>query len=117
MTTPENFKNDTHGAKYLPELDKNPEAFVRLLAVLNDHDNVQYLTTAAHFDLPALDGVAAELEADPAVAAVAEDGQRFRQAVGVAVRLRMEELGWHKTGIKRRVTQAKYFKTAEVYAQ
>ena len=116
MTTPENFKDDSHAATYLPELDRNPGAFVKLLEILNDPENVQYLTAAAHFDLPALDGVVAELEADPDFAAVVVDNRRFRQAVGVAVRLRMEELGWHTTRIKRRVTQAKYFKTAELYA-
>jgi hypothetical protein len=44
-------------------------------------------------------------------------GHRFRQAVGVAVRLKMEALGWSTTGRKAAVPGAHYFTKAECYSR
>ncbi len=58
-----------------------------------------------HHDRPALAGVVRELESQPAIDAFLATAQpryakRFRQAVGVLVRMVMEARGWRKTGRK-----------------
>src|SRR4051794_25648915 len=114
MITPESFKSDSHAAGYVPALEPNPEAFTALLGILNDPANEPFLVAAAHFDHSALDAVVQEVEAVPAIVPLLSI-DRFKQAVGVAVRLRMEELGWHTTGQKRPVKLGRYFKKAELY--
>jgi hypothetical protein len=58
-----------------------------------------------HHDRPPLAGVVRELEAVPAINRFLSRihprrSQRFRQAVGVLVRMIMERRGWEKTGKK-----------------
>ena len=96
MVTLESFTADRHAATYVPELDADPNATTRLLALLNDPQNEQRLIHAEELQRPALAGVVRLLEDEPAIAAVLETGAagyRFRQAVGVAIKLKMEELG------------------------
>ncbi|MGQ0636033.1 MAG: hypothetical protein ACT4QC_15590 [Planctomycetaceae bacterium] len=58
-----------------------------------------------HHDRPPLAGVVRELEAQPVIDRFlsgmhAQRSKRLRQAVGVVVRIIMEERGWRKTGRK-----------------
>lgn len=95
----EDFDRDPHAAKYRGEIDAHPEAFNRLFALLNDYDNKHHLTGAEIYGFPALSGVVRFIETDPAIVRVLEAGQdgcRFRQAVKVAIRLKMEKIGWTK---------------------
>ncbi len=112
------FLDDPHASKYRGELARRPEAFGRLFAILNDPANEQRLIDAEMHKLPALCGVVRFIESDPAIKAVlVEDrpGPRFRQTVGVALKLKMAKLGWRSTGKKGTVKGAKYFMKAEHY--
>ena len=112
----EDFDRDPHAAKYQGEINAHPEAFNRLFALLNDHANEHQLTSAESYGFPALSGVVRLIEADPSILHVLEagqDGHRFRQAVGVAIRLKMEKIGWAATGMKGTVQGSSYFTKAE----
>lgn len=116
----EDFDRDPHAAKYRGEIDAHPEAFNRLFALLNDHANEHQLASAEIHGFPALSGVARFIEADPAIVRVLEDGQdgcRFRQAVGVAIKLKMEKIGWAATGMKGIVRGSCYFTKAERFVK
>ena len=112
------FGRDPHAAKYIGELDSHPDAFMRLFAVLNDPANEQRLIDAEMHDLPALAGVVRFIEAEPSIDRILSTGSssfRFRQTVGVAVKLKMAKLGWRTTGRKGTVKGAEYFTKAEHY--
>lgn len=114
--TVETFLADPHAAKYRDVVDRDAEALDRVFTVLNDHQVVHDMTSATRLDLPALQGAVGPIEADPVIADVLDGprGQRFRQAVGVAVRLKMESLGFATTGRKGSV-RAQRFSRAERY--
>jgi hypothetical protein len=109
------FESDPHGAKYLGVLDANHRARDRFLELLNEPCNEHRLLDAEELGHPALAGIVRFLDADRIVGPVVAEELRFRQAVGVGVRLKMEELGWQKTGVKGPVTSA-HFSRAERYA-
>lgn len=112
----DDFNRDSHATKYRGEIDARPEAFDRLFGLLNDPANEQRLADAEMLGLPALTGVVRFIEADPTIAQALETGgNRFRQTVGVAIRLKMEQLGWRKTGRKRTVRGSRHFTKAERY--
>lgn len=112
----DDFRRDAHAARYVPEFEKRPEAGRRLLAILNQPANEPLLIHEAGRGDPALDGVVRMIEADPEIQPILASGaagHRFRQTVGVAIRLRMEQLGWRKARSKGVVRGADYFKRAE----
>lgn len=116
----QDFDRDLHASKYQREIDAHPEAFNRLFALLNDYDNEHRLASAEIHGFPALAGVVRLIEADPAIARVLQadqDGRCFRQAVGVAVRLKMEKIGWAATGRKGFVRGSTYFTKAERFVK
>jgi len=110
------FLADPHAAKYRDVVDRDGAALDRVFAILNDHEIVHDMASATRLDLPALQGAVEVIEADEVIAAVLDGphGQRFRQAVGVAVRLKMESLGFATTGRKGSV-RAQRFSRAERY--
>jgi len=115
----EHFLEDPHAAKYRDEIARRPEACARLFALLNDPANEQRLIDAQTHKLPALCGIVRFIEADPVIEHVLAEGRaghRFRQTVGVAVKLKMSRLGWQPTGRKGTVRGAEYFRKAEHYA-
>lgn len=114
--TVERFLADPHAAKYRDVVDRDGAAFERVLEVLNDHEIVHDMSSATRLDLPALQGAVEPIEADEVIVAVLDgpQGQRFRQAVGVAVRLKMESLGFATTGRKGSV-RSRWFSRAERY--
>jgi hypothetical protein len=119
VTLPD-FVADRHAAAYVPALEAHPMATNRLLDLLNDPENEQRLIHASELEQPALLGVSRFLEADPEIVTVLESGSvghRFRQGVGVAIRLKMEALGWSTTGRKAAVSGAHYFTKAECYSR
>lgn len=114
------FKRDSHAAKYVVELDCRPKAADRLFWLLNEPANEQRLVDAEMNGMPALAGVARLLEGDPVIGEVLDTDPaslRFRQAVGVAVKLKMAKLGWQTTGTKGAVRGARHFTKAERYAE
>src|SRR5437870_4241641 len=108
------FESDSHGAKYLRALDAHPSARDRFLELLNDPCNEHRLLDAEALGHAALAGIVRFLDIDPVVGPVVAAELRFRQAVGVGIRLKMEELGWAKTGVKGPVNSA-HFSRAERY--
>jgi hypothetical protein len=119
LTVPD-FVADRHASAYVPALEAHPMATNRLLGLLNDPENEQRLIHAAELEQPALLGVSRFLEADSEIVTVLElgsAGYRFRQAVGVAIRLKMEAFGWSTTGRKAAVSGARYFTKAECYSR
>lgn len=118
MVTVNDILNDRHAATYAPALEHRWQARDALLTILNDPANERCLTLAEELGRPALAGVVRRIENDPAIAAVLDEdaaGHRFRQAVGVLVRLRMNELGWNTTGTKGTLPNAAKFTKAERY--
>ena len=114
------FERDSHAAKYVIELDCRPKASERLFWLLNAPANEQRLVDAEMLGMPALSGVARFLEDDPAIAEVLETDPaslRFRQAIGVAIKLKMAKLGWQTTGTKGAVRGSRHFTKAERYTQ
>ncbi len=113
------FERDPHALRYLKEFEVHPEAMGRLLELLNGPDSVRHLEEAElRHGMPALSGVIDDIEGDPAIEMVLRsgpDGRRFRQTVGVAVKLKMGRLGWRTTGRKGTVRRALYFTKAEHY--
>lgn len=118
--TSADFLCDAHAARYRDQLDSHPAETTRLLEVLNEPTNEQRLLDAEHHGHPALTGVARFLERDPLLKPLLEAGAgsaRFRQTVGVAVKLKMRQLGWVPTGRKGTVRNAEHFTKAEHYAR
>ncbi len=112
--TIEGFLADAHGAKYRDVVRTHPEAFARLMDVLNHPDQQAELLTAEQYGHPALSGIVQTIESEEVLAGPVAN-VRFRQAVGVAVRLVMESMGWSTTGRKGPVRGATQFKRAERY--
>ncbi len=113
------FAADAHAVKYHGEFSRHPEAYLRLLSLLNDPANEQRLIDAEMHGLPALCGVARFIEADPIIGALIssdETAVRARQTIGVAVKLKMAKLGWRRTGRKGAVKGARLFAKAEHFA-
>jgi hypothetical protein len=115
---PADFEADAHAVKYRGQLEAHPEAFDRLFGLLNDRSNEQRLVDAEMQGMPALAGVVRFIESDPVIAGVLDTGPagfRFRQTVGVAIKLKMGKLGWRTTGRKGSVRGARHFTKAEHY--
>jgi len=113
----EEFINDRHGATYVPGLERYPDATAHLFDTLNNPEIVGRMEVAQELGHPALTGAVTFVEADPAIVEALEGSPRFHQAVGVAVRLKMEERGWSKTGRKGVVTGSRYFNRSEHYTR
>ncbi|CAN5176699.1 hypothetical protein BH23ACT9_BH23ACT9_30110 [soil metagenome] len=113
----DDFLGDTHASKYRDQLDGHPSAFRVVFQVINDSANEQRLLDAEAHGLPALAGVARFLEADPLVATVLKgrDANRFKQTIGVLIRVKMAKLGWRTTGRKGPVRGSAHFSKAERY--
>lgn len=115
----DDFVDDRHAARYTREFEVHPEAMRRLIELLNEPDSERRLEEAElRHGMPALAGVVDEVEGDAAIESVlrsGSDGYRFRQTVGVAVKLKMARLGWRTTGRKGTVRRARYFTKAEHY--
>lgn len=103
MPTLEMFREDKAGKSY-PDVSADPRIdFEAVLEFLDQPVQRQKMEEAELRDgLPALAGVARDIEALPTVRAFVSsvpvtDTHRFRRAVGVAVKIAMEQLGWTKT--------------------
>jgi hypothetical protein len=116
--TAQHFLEDPHAARYRDVVENHPDAFAKVVAILNDPYQQEQLLAAERFGRPALAGVVGAIEADEIVTGslASPASLRFRQAVGVAVRLTMEALGWSTTGKKGPIRGATYFRRAERYA-
>ncbi len=100
------FLEDQQGRKFSDVLDDSDQPFDEVLAFFSDPDRQRRMEDSElHHDRPALAGVVREFESQPAVDRflARQDprcAKRLRQAVGVVVRIVMEQRGWKKTGKK-----------------
>ena len=100
------FSADDQGRRFSDVVDDPDAPLNEVLSLLAQPAVQQRLEDAEiHHDRPALAGIVRELEHLPTVDRFFQnhDGnytRRFRQAVGVAIRIVMEGRGWRKTGRK-----------------
>jgi hypothetical protein len=104
--TRDDFANDRQGRTFADVWEEAEQPFAELLEFFAYEDRQRRMEEAEiHHDRPALGGVVRELESHPLIhefLATAEPrlAKRFRQSVGVLVRIIMESRGWRKTGRK-----------------
>jgi hypothetical protein len=100
------FLEDRQGRTFSDVLDDPEQPFDEVLDFFSDAERQRRMEDAeTHHDRAALSGVVRELEAQPAIDRflATKDPRRtkrLRQAVGVVVRIIMEQRGWRKTGKK-----------------
>ena len=117
------FCEDSQGRTYTDVTGNVGRAFRTVLALLSRSENIRRMSDSELIqDRPALSGVVVLLEAEAdvhrvLVGANVSLANRFRQAVGVAVRILMEQNGWTKTGRKGSVGVGNCFNKAERYTK
>lgn len=106
LLTRNTFLEDRQGAKFADVVNDPEQPFDSVLAFFNDADRQRRMEESElHHDRAPLAGVVRELESEPDVdrfltGVHARLSTRFRQAIGVVVRMVMERRGWQKTGKK-----------------
>lgn len=104
--TRDKFLQDLQGRTFSDVLKDTEQPFNAVLEFFNDNNRQRRMEESEiHHDRPPLAGVVRELESYPAIDRILADIQtqrskRLRQAIGVVVRMIMEERGWRKTGRK-----------------
>lgn len=104
--TRDDFLEDRQGRTFVDVLEDAEQPFDEVLAFFCDAERQRRMEDAEiHHDRAALAGVVRELEAQPAIdgflaSRVPRRSKRLRQAIGVVVRMIMEQRGWRKTGKK-----------------
>ncbi len=100
------FLEDRQGRTFADVLNDPEQPFDDVLAFFDDAERQRRMEDAeTHHDRAALSGVVRELEAQPTIdqflfTKEPRRTKRLRQAVGVVVRIIMEQRGWRKTGRK-----------------
>jgi hypothetical protein len=104
--TRNDFLNDRQGKTFSDVVNDPAQPFDAVLEFLSDADRQRRMEESElHHDRPPLAGVVRELESQPIIdqflaGAHVRRNTRFRQAIGVLVRIIMERRGWRKTGRK-----------------
>ena len=104
--TQKDFLGDRQGKTFADVVNDPKQPFDVVLEFFNDADRQRRMEESEmHHDRPPLAGVVRELESQPEIdrflAGVhIRRNARFRQAIGVLVRMIMERRGWQKTGRK-----------------
>jgi hypothetical protein len=114
------FCNDVQGRTYTDVINDSRFDFEEILHFFNSQERIDRILVAQeHFKLPPLGGVAVEIEQHSAFKVLQESPRtchRLKQAIGVIVRIIMEQNGWEKTaedGSMLSIT--KLFKKAKLY--
>ncbi len=100
------FLEDRQGRTFSDVLNDPEQPFDDVLAFFDNAERQRRMEDAEiHHDRAALSGVVRRLEAQPAIDEFLASKEprrtkRLRQAVGVVVRIIMEQRGWRKTGRK-----------------
>ena len=100
------FLGDSHGARFADVVNDPKQPFGFVLEFFNDSNRQRRMEESEiHHDRAPLAGVVRELELAPAIDEFLREAEvrrntRFRQAIGVLVRIIMERRGWQKTGRK-----------------
>ena len=104
--TRQEFLKDRLGKTFADVVNESEYPFDEMLAFFSDESRQRRMEESEiHHDRAPLAGVVRELEALPAVnrflsGVHTQRTKRFRQAVGMLVRMIMERRGWQKTGRK-----------------
>ena len=104
--TRDDFLEDRQGKTFPDVVNDLEQPFDKVLEFFDDADRQRRMEASElHHDRSPLAGVVRELEAQPAIDQFFADAHvrrktRFRQAIGVLVRIIMERRGWQKTGRK-----------------
>ena len=104
--TREKFLQDRQGKTFRDVIEDSKQPFDKVLEFFQDAGRQRRMEESElHHDRAPLAGVVRELEAVPEIdrflgRAQIRRNTRFRQAVGVLVRMIMESRGWKKTGRK-----------------
>jgi len=104
--TRDKFLEDRQGRTFADVLNDPEQPFDDVLAFFDDAERQRRMEDAeVHHDRAALSGVVRDLETQPAIDQFLASKhprrtKRLRQAVGVVVRIIMEQRGWKKTGKK-----------------
>jgi hypothetical protein len=105
MPTLPEFLADFQGSRFRNEYGTWPVDFEALLRQFDEPAWIEKMVAASRLKRPALAGVVANIEGRADVDAFmkskdAHETRRFRQAVGVGIRIAMERLGWQTSGKK-----------------
>ena len=104
--TRKDFLEDPQGKTFVDVVNDPDQPFGIVLDFFDDADRQRRMEESElHHDRAPLAGVVRELESQPDInqflaAVQTRRNTRFRQAVGVLVRIIMERRGWRKTGRK-----------------
>jgi hypothetical protein len=104
--TVEEFLTDRQGRTFVDVVNGSEQPFAEALKFFNDPDRQRRMEESElHHDRAPLAGVVRELESVRAINRFLgkihpRRSQRFRQAIGVVIRMIMEKRGWKKTGRK-----------------
>ena len=100
------FLADRQGRTFVDVVTNSERSFMAALVFFNDDNRQRRMEESEiHHDRAPLAGVVRELESVPAINRFLgrihpRRSQRFRQAIGVLIRIIMERRGWQKTGKK-----------------
>ena len=100
------FLDDTQGRTFADVVDDQDQPFDVVLDFFSDAERQRRMEESElHHDRSPLVGVVRQLESHPEIDRFLAGAQiprntRFRQAIGVLVRIIMERRGWQKTGRK-----------------
>jgi len=106
LVTRSTFLEDRQGRQFADVVNDPQNPFDTVLEFFNDADRQRRMAESElHHDRSPLAGVVRELESQPALDGFlsqvhARRSRRLRQAIGVLVRMIMEQRGWRKTGRK-----------------
>ena len=104
--TRDDFLDDRQGKTFADVVNDPEQPFDVVLEFFSDADRQRRMEEAElHHDRSPLAGVVRELESQPPIdqflaSVKTQRNRRFRQAIGVLVRMIMERRGWRKTGRK-----------------
>src|SRR4026209_2943199 len=104
--TREIFLADRQGRTFSDVVTGSERAFAAALEFFSDSDRHRRMEESEiHHDRAPMAGVVRELESVPAINRFLSRihprrSQRFRQSIGVLIRMIMEQRGWEKTGKK-----------------
>lgn len=104
--TADEFLADRQGRTFADVVNTSARPFLAAIEFFNDENRQRRMEESeVHHDRAPLAGVVRELESLPAINRFLgrihpRRSQRFRQAIGVLIRMIMEGRGWQKTGKK-----------------
>ena len=104
--TRDDFLNDRQGKTFADVVNDSEQPFGEVLGFFAETDRQRRMEESElHHDRSPLAGVVRELESQPTInrflaGAHVRRNTRFRQAIGVLVRMIMERRGWQTTGRK-----------------